>query len=87
MAMSYDAGAAAYDQLTGRWSQLFADAALGAVKPEPGDSVLDLATGTADAAVLASQLLGSASTVVGVDLRCRCCALPARSLKRHMFSS
>jgi ubiquinone/menaquinone biosynthesis C-methylase UbiE len=68
MAMSYDAGAAAYDQLTGRWSQLFADAALGAVKPEPGDSVLDLATGTADAAVLASQLLGSASTVVGVDL-------------------
>ena len=68
MAMSYDAGAAAYDQLTGRWSQLFVDAALAAVKPEPGDSLLDLATGTADAAVLASQLLGSASTVVGMDL-------------------
>jgi ubiquinone/menaquinone biosynthesis C-methylase UbiE len=78
MAMSYDAGAAAYDQLTGRWSQLFADAALGAVKPEPGDSVLDLATGTADAAVLASQLLGSASTVVGVDL-----SVPMR--KRRVF--
>jgi ubiquinone/menaquinone biosynthesis C-methylase UbiE len=68
MAMRYDAGAAAYDQLTGRWSQLYADAALAAVKSQPGDKLLDLATGTADAAVLASQVLGSASTVVGADL-------------------
>ena len=36
MAMRYDAGAAAYDQLTGRWSQLYADAALAAVKSQPG---------------------------------------------------
>jgi hypothetical protein len=34
--MRYDAGAAAYDQLTGRWSQLYADAALAAVKSQPG---------------------------------------------------
>jgi len=64
----YDAGAAAYDRLTGRWSRLYAPAALDAAGVKAGDRVLDLATGTGDTALLASARLGALSTVVGVDL-------------------
>lgn len=68
MAMRYDAGAAAYDQLTGRWSRLFADETLAAVTPRPGETLLDLATGTGDAACLAHAMLGDDCRVIGVDL-------------------
>lgn len=66
--MKYDAGAAAYDRLTGRWSRLYASAVLEAAGRSPGSSVLDLATGTGDAALLAGQCVGSAGDVIGVDL-------------------
>ena len=66
--MRYDAGAAAYDRLTGRWSRLYAHAALDAAGVKAGDCVLDLATGTGDTALLASARLGALGTVVGVDL-------------------
>ena len=66
--MRYDAGAAAYDRLTGRWSRLYAPAALDAAGVKAGDRVLDLATGTGDTALLARARLGSFSTVIGVDL-------------------
>jgi ubiquinone/menaquinone biosynthesis C-methylase UbiE len=66
--MRYDAGAAAYDRLTGRWSRLYAHAALDAAGVKAGDCVLDLATGTGDTALLASARLGAFGTVVGVDL-------------------
>jgi SAM-dependent methyltransferase len=38
------------------------------VKPQPGGTVLDLATGTGDAARLAHETLGSDCLVIGVDL-------------------
>ena len=66
--MRYDAGAAAYDRLTGRWSRLYAPAALDAAGVKAGDRVLDLATGTGDTALLARARLGAFGTVVGVDL-------------------
>jgi ubiquinone/menaquinone biosynthesis C-methylase UbiE len=66
--MKYDAGAAAYDRLTGRWSRLYAPALLEAASSSSRSSVLDLATGTGDAALLAGQSVESAGHVIGVDI-------------------
>jgi ubiquinone/menaquinone biosynthesis C-methylase UbiE len=66
--MRYDAGARAYDQLTGRWSRLYASAAITASSIRTGDRLLDLATGTADAAAVGLQHVGAEGLVVGVDL-------------------
>lgn len=66
--MKYDAGAAAYDRLTGRWSRLYAPVLLEAAGTSSGCSVLDLATGTGDAALLAGQSVESAGNVIGVDI-------------------
>ena len=53
--LHYDAGAAAYDHLTGRRSVMFAGAALDAVVVFPTNAILDLAAGTGDGALLAIQ--------------------------------
>jgi len=66
--MKYDAGAGAYDSLTGRWSRLYAPAVLDAAGVSMGSVVLDLATGTGDAALLASSRVKIGGTVVGVDI-------------------
>ena len=66
--MKYDAGAEAYDRLTGRWSRLYAAAVLDAVGASPGASILDLATGTGDAAQLASLRVQPEGFVIGVDI-------------------
>ena len=66
--LRYDAGAAAYDRLTGRWSAMFAAAALDAVDVSPTDKVLDLAAGTGDGALLAVQRLGHSGNAIAVDL-------------------
>jgi ubiquinone/menaquinone biosynthesis C-methylase UbiE len=66
--MKYDAGARAYDCLTGRWSRLYASSVLNAVGAAPGFLVLDLATGTGDAALLASRYVQTAGAVIGVDI-------------------
>jgi ubiquinone/menaquinone biosynthesis C-methylase UbiE len=66
MPMRYDAGAAAYDELTGRWSRAYAKAALAAADVRPGSRLLDLATGTADTALIASD--DDSGIVVAVDL-------------------
>lgn len=66
--MRYDAGAAAYDRFVGRWSRLYAVAVLEAAGVKRSDRVLDLATGTGDAALLAIQHVGPYGTTIGVDL-------------------
>jgi len=66
--MKYDAGADAYDRLTGRWSRLYAAAVLDSAGIAQGLAVLDVATGTGDAALLASQRLQATGTVIGVDI-------------------
>jgi ubiquinone/menaquinone biosynthesis C-methylase UbiE len=66
--MKYDAGADAYDLLTGRWSRMFAQAAIEKARINPGDRVLDVATGTGDTAVLACSAVGSSGYCFGLDV-------------------
>jgi ubiquinone/menaquinone biosynthesis C-methylase UbiE len=66
--MKYDAGAVAYDRLTGRWSRLYARSILDAAAASSSRSLLDVATGTGDAAVLANDCVPAAGVVVGVDI-------------------
>jgi ubiquinone/menaquinone biosynthesis C-methylase UbiE len=65
--MKYDAGAEAYDRLTGRWSALFAGQVLAAANVPCDGRVLDLATGTGDTALFAATEQ-RASTVFGMDI-------------------
>jgi ubiquinone/menaquinone biosynthesis C-methylase UbiE len=66
--LRYDAGASAYDRLTGRWSRTLLPAVLDAAAIGEGAQVLDVATGTGDAALAASPRTGANGRVVGVDL-------------------
>ena len=66
--LRYDAGASAYDRLTGRWSRLYVPAVLDAAGVGPDSSVLDVATGTGDAALSAAGRVGPNGRVIGVDL-------------------
>ena len=80
--MRYDAGALAYDQLTGRWSRLFASAALSAADVRPGGRLLDLATGTGEGAAAGVQLVGEDGMVAGADL-----SLPMLEVAREKYDS
>jgi len=66
--LRYDAGAGAYDRLTGRWSRMYVDPVLDAARVREGSHVLDVATGTGDAAIAASNRVGRAGRVVAVDI-------------------
>jgi ubiquinone/menaquinone biosynthesis C-methylase UbiE len=58
----------AYEQYIGRWSRLFVRDLLDAAKISEGDRVLDVATGTGEAALVALQRIGKSGLVVGVDI-------------------
>jgi len=58
----------AYEQYIGRWSRLFVPALLAGAGIGEGDRVLDVATGTGEAAQLALQQVGNTGLVVGVDI-------------------
>ena len=60
--------ASAYDGWTGRWSRLFIPAVLAAAAVEPGCRVLDVSTGTGEAARAAIPLVGTEGVVVGADI-------------------
>lgn len=49
---SFDAAAAAYDQRVGRWSRLYVSSLVATARIRLGDRVLDVATGTGEAASL-----------------------------------
>jgi len=66
--ISYDAGAASYDQLSGRWSRLYIPALLAQAGIAIGHQVLDVATGTGEAAILAAARVGAGGKVVGIDV-------------------
>ena len=67
--LRFDAGAAsAYDRFMGRWSRLYVQALLAAAGVGPGQRVLDVATGTGEAALLAALSLGPSGKIVGVDI-------------------
>src|SRR5215470_7037362 len=58
----------AYEAWTGRWSRLFVPSVLAAARVARGDRVLDVSTGTGEAAHLALPLAGEAGIVVGADI-------------------
>lgn len=66
--ISYDAGATSYDMLTGRWSRLYIPTLLAAAGVGVGHRILDVATGTGEAAVFAASLVGTSGRVVGIDV-------------------
>ena len=58
----------AYGQFTGRWSRLFVPLVLGAADLQPGDQVLDVATGTGEAAVAIMPVIGPSGRLIGADI-------------------
>jgi ubiquinone/menaquinone biosynthesis C-methylase UbiE len=57
-----------YDRYVGRWSRLFVPALLDAAGVAPGSLVLDVSTGTGEAALAALPILGGSGRVIGVDI-------------------
>jgi hypothetical protein len=49
----------AYERWTGRWSRLFVPMVIAAAQVGPGDRILDVSTGTGEAASVALQATGS----------------------------
>jgi ubiquinone/menaquinone biosynthesis C-methylase UbiE len=60
--------ASAYDRFTGRWSRLFLPAVLSAAEVAPGYRVLDMATGTGEAALMTLPIVGASGLVIGADI-------------------
>jgi ubiquinone/menaquinone biosynthesis C-methylase UbiE len=58
----------AYAQYIGRWSRLFVPTLWDAADVRDGDRVLDVATGTGEAAELALLRIGHLGLVVGSDI-------------------
>jgi ubiquinone/menaquinone biosynthesis C-methylase UbiE len=65
---SFDATAREYDRFMGRWSRLWVPAVLAAAGIKPGHRVLDVGTGTGEAALAAAAVVGDATPVVATDL-------------------
>jgi len=60
--------ASAYERFTGRWSRLFVSSVIAAAGVRSGGMVLDIATGTGEAAVALLPVIGPCGAVVGVDI-------------------
>jgi ubiquinone/menaquinone biosynthesis C-methylase UbiE len=58
----------AYDRWTGRWSRLFVPAVLAAAEVAPSYRVLDVSTGTGEAALMSLPIVGISGLVIGVDI-------------------
>jgi ubiquinone/menaquinone biosynthesis C-methylase UbiE/uncharacterized protein YbaR (Trm112 family) len=59
---------AAYDRYLGRWSRLFVPDVIAAAKIGEAGTVLDICTGTGEAAAAILPLVGAAGAVVGADI-------------------
>src|SRR5215510_12111892 len=57
-----------YDRYVGRWSRLFVPALLAAAEVAPGCRVLDVSTGTGEAALMALSIVGASGLVIGDDI-------------------
>jgi ubiquinone/menaquinone biosynthesis C-methylase UbiE len=58
----------AYDRWTGRWSRLFVPSVIAAAKVAPGCRVLDVSTGTGEAALMMLPIIGASGLVIGADI-------------------
>src|SRR5262252_8740083 len=59
---------AAYDRWVGRWSHLFVPVVLSAAGVMPNQRVLDVSTGTGEAALAALPIIGRSGMLVGADI-------------------
>jgi SAM-dependent methyltransferase len=60
--------ASAYDGWIGRWSRLFVPSLLAAAHVSPGCTVLDVATGTGEAAAMTLPVIAPSGLVIGTDI-------------------
>ena len=58
----------AYDRYLGRWSRLFMPAVCAAAEVAASHRILDVATGTGEAARIALSQLGPSGVVLGADI-------------------
>src|SRR6266478_2557852 len=58
----------AYDRWIGRWSRLFVPAVLAAAEVQPGRRVLDVSTGTGEAALAILPIIGPSGLLIGADI-------------------
>lgn len=65
---NFDSAAAAYDQRIGRWSRLYIPSLLTAAHVAPGNTVLDIATGTGEVLRFATRAVGPEGMVIGSDI-------------------
>src|SRR5215472_9729653 len=66
--LTYDAGAAAYDRFTDRWSLAFASRLLSAAGVAAGQSVLEVAAGTGGLTAMAVSAVTASGRVIATDL-------------------
>jgi ubiquinone/menaquinone biosynthesis C-methylase UbiE len=60
--------ASSYDRFTGRWSRLFVPAVIAAAEVAQGCRVLDVSTGTGEAALMTLPMVGASGLVIGADI-------------------
>ena len=60
--------ASAYDRWVGRWSRLFVPSVLAAAEVKAGYRVLDVSTGTGEAALMTVPIVGRSGLVIGADI-------------------
>ena len=65
---TFDGAATAYDRRVGRWSRLYIPSLLAAARIKPGDTVLDVATGTGEVICSARQAVAPDGVVLGCDI-------------------
>src|SRR6266705_3060864 len=58
----------AYERWTGRWSRMFVPMVIAAAQIARGDRVLDVSTGTGEAAIVALDAVGASGLVIGADI-------------------
>lgn len=58
----------AYDRYIGRWSRLVVPAVLAAAEVAAGCEVLDISTGTGEAALMTFPIVGTSGFVIGADI-------------------
>jgi ubiquinone/menaquinone biosynthesis C-methylase UbiE len=68
VALGQTANVSAYDRWVGRWSRLFVPAVISAAEVAPGCRVLDVSTGTGEAALMALPAVGASGFVIGADI-------------------
>jgi len=66
--VTFDKVAAVYDDFMGRWTRLYLPALRRAAALASGQRILDLATGTGEAALMAAEAAGSAGRILGADI-------------------